>query len=392
MPRPRSNPLFELGGQWIAREQGSRSLYRFWNDARNGRTRRESLRTASLEEAKRQLAEIVVKGAPKTAEAFLSVVLESYISGRLNGKPSQNAAKYAATLMLDFWGETVRVRSLTEETQRQFADWSAAKGHSLSYIARNLRVLRAALSNAKLHEPEIIYTESRIQEEWRLATKPPRSIFIPSDAELGRFLSCEALPESAWRWCLIALSTGCRPQAATDLRPAARRRDARVIDLNPDGRPQNKKFRPRVRETRALTGWLDSWENEAAKNATRGEERLDDRYTGYASVESVQTAIERIRAREEVALPRLSAYSFRHKVITVLRLASVSEDETGRMVGHQRSSVRTTAGYGEWSPDYLKHAVAALDAWLLRLQKHVTRPLFSQRNPKFIRRQTKAAA
>ena len=104
MPRPRSNALFELGDQWIAGEHGSNCFYRFWHDAGTGRTRRESLRTTDFESAKRKLAEIVVKGSPKNADAFLEVVFDDYVETKLKGKPSQDAADHAASLMLECWG------------------------------------------------------------------------------------------------------------------------------------------------------------------------------------------------------------------------------------------------------------------------------------------------
>ncbi len=82
MSRPRTSVLFEISGHWIAAEPGSRNLYHFWNDTGVGRTRRASLRTADLEIAKRKLAELIVLGAPKTADAPLSVVLEKYFVER----------------------------------------------------------------------------------------------------------------------------------------------------------------------------------------------------------------------------------------------------------------------------------------------------------------------
>jgi integrase len=97
-------------------------------------------------------------------------------------------------------------------------------------------------------------------------------------------------------------------------------------------------------------------------------------YCGYASVESVQTAIERLRDKNKektVKLPALSAYSFRHKVTTVLRKRRLSEDEIGTQLGHRRESARTTAGYGEWDPDYLLGVAGALDAWFVKLQAKV---------------------
>ncbi len=48
--------------------------------------------------------------------------------------------------------------------------------------------------------------------------------------------------------------------------------------------------------------------------------------------------------------------------------ARLSEDEIGLQLGHRREATRTTAGYGEWDPDYLKSVADALDDWFAQLQ------------------------
>jgi len=90
MPRKRARPLFELGGQWIAREPGSPFYHRFWTEPGTGRTRRASLRTEDLDAATKLLAEIVVKGSPKTQNAPLSAVLLDYFESRTDRLPARN--------------------------------------------------------------------------------------------------------------------------------------------------------------------------------------------------------------------------------------------------------------------------------------------------------------
>jgi hypothetical protein len=51
------------------------------------------------------------------------------------------------------------------------------------------------------------------------------------------------------------------------------------------------------------------------------------------------------------------------KAVTVLRRARVPEDQVSELLGHKRPNLRTTAGYGDWDPDYQREAAAALDAW-----------------------------
>jgi integrase len=202
---------------------------------------------------------------------------------------------------------------------------------------------------------------------------------IPNDDEVAKLLALP-LAEDFWRWLIISLLTGGRPEAVLELAPAQRVRDAGLVDLNPPGRRQNKKYRPIVREPKALTAWLDHWEADmlaARREREVGAPDVDissDSYCAYASVESVQTAIERLRSKNTnkvVKLPRLSAYSFRHKVATVLRKPRLSEDEIGIQLGHRREGARTTAGYGEWDPAYLKGVADALDTWFVQLGKKV---------------------
>jgi hypothetical protein len=153
MPRPRKDALFELASQWIAREAGSPFLHRYWTEPGSGRTRRASLRTTNLEEAKRRFAEIIVKGAPKTVTALLSAVLLFYFENHTDKLPSAKHARHAGRLLLQCWGPRISAGAVTEEKQKEFAEWSAQKGHSLSYIARNLTVLSAAMRHSKLpHE------------------------------------------------------------------------------------------------------------------------------------------------------------------------------------------------------------------------------------------------
>lgn len=183
---------------------------------------------------------------------------------------------------------------------------------------------------------------------------------------------------------------GGRPQTAIDLKPDAREHEAKTVNLNPAGRKQNKKYRPILREPRFLTGWLNTWEADARTTHPDGEIDPLWTYCGYTSLEAVKTALHRLRTTEGVNLPRLTTYSFRHKVTTVLRRAKathgVTEDDISTQLGHRRPHLRTTAGYGEWDPSYLENTAAAIDQWFVELQRLVkNREGFSQNYPRRVR-------
>lgn len=382
MPRAKTAPLFELAGQWIAREPGRRNLYHFATDAGSQRTARRSLGTTDLETAKLVFAERVVKAAPKTRDSLLSAVLLQYFTERTDELPCRKQSRNAGRIVLKAWGNGVTVSELTSAKQKAFAQWSLSKGFRLSYAVRNLIVVKAALNHCDVPPPaKIVTSASAMRQRWGLVdTAPPRETFIPIDDELARLLRAK-IPERLKRWIVISLLTGCRPEAALDLAPPARRRDAGLVNLNPKGRVQNKKHRPIVREPRVLRACLDRWEKD-------GLDAYGGRYCGYTSIEGVKSALDRLRLKKDVALPGLSLYSFRHKVVSVLRARRVPEDQIARQLGHRRRDLRTTSGYGEFDPDYLKTAARALDSWFLELRARVK----SHAKPAIVGTRTKKAA
>jgi integrase len=379
MPRARSGPLFELAGQWVGREPGRANLYRFWNDPGTGRQCRESLGTGDLEKAKLVFAKAVLQNAPKTPNSPLAAVLVQYFTERTDKLPSKKQSRNAGKILLRCWGQTMKANAITDAKQKEFAIWSLEQGFGLPYVARNLTVLKAALNHAGVTPPaKIVTTESTMRDRWGLTSKAPRKVFIPGDDELARVLQAK-MPEKLRRWMIISLLTACRPEAALDVTPSAWRRGIRVLELNPPGRAQNKKFRPIVRVPRVLAVMLEQWEKE-------GVAEFSGRFCGYTTIEGVKTALDRVVSRP--GMPPLSTYSFRHKAASVLRQSRVPEDQISVQLGHKRKDLRTTAGYGEFSPDYLKDASRALDAWALKLRRLVN----SHGIPTNVRTLRKAAA
>ena len=358
MPRPRARPLFELGGQWIAHDPGSKKLYRFWTEPGTGRTRRSSLGTEHIGEAKLKLAKIVSAEAPKSRSSSLSVVLQIYFVEHTDKLPSKEVARSHGRKLLLFLGSTARVEVFTETKQRKFVEACLEQGNKLAYVARIMTTLSAALTHSKIREPEIIYTESAMMRNWKLTGSTRRKAYIPTDEECAT-LALSEMSVMLRRWMIIQALTGGRPQTGVDLKPSQFNRESGVIDLNPEGRTQNKKHRAKVKAGRTLRLLLSRWERNGL-NAFGG------RYCGYATLEGVKSAVQRLAA--DTGIP-ISTYSWRQKVTTVLRRARVPEDQVSELLGHKRPGLRTTAGYGDWDPDYQREAAAALDSWFWRIRK-----------------------
>ena len=360
----RARTLFELGGQWIAEEPGRPGLYRFWNDPGNGRTRRASLGTTDLEEAKRKLAEIIVRGAPATDRTPLTIVLERYFQDRTDFLPSSKPARHAGRLFLECWGTLVRVHMLDNLKLKEFVDWSAGHGHSMSYIARNFSVLAAALSHSNLQLDVPIKTGAILDKWPDLKDKPKRKLFEPTDGELARLLA-QPMPQNLRRWLLNSMATLARPTAVAQLTPAQRDRREGLVSLNTEGRRQNKKFRPTVREPKVMTKWLNEWERGTSGSAIDPNQP----YCGYTNRSSIHTVLRRACEPEKADLPRMALYSIRHRGTTVLRAAKVPKEQIDYQLGHVQQGARTTQDYGQYEAAYLAEAAAALDAWITRVLK-----------------------
>ena len=359
MPRPRARPLFEIGDQWIARDPGSPFLHRFWTEPGTGRTRRASLGTADLKKAKLALAEIVLKGTPKTVDTPLAAVLLKYFEEHTDKLVSGKIARGHGRKLLAFFGATARVKALTEAKQKEFVQSCLNRGHKLSYVARVMVTIAAALAHSRLPEPEIIYSEAAMTKKWKLAAAAPDKAYIPTDEECASILLASAMTDRLRRYLIIQCMTGGRPQTAVDLAPAQFNGDSGIVDLNPPKRAQNKKYRAKVKAGRALRFLLARWER-------AGLGAYGERFCGYSSIEGVKSALQRVAA--ETGIP-VSTYSWRQKVTTILRKARVPEDQVSELLGHKRPNLRTTAGYGDWDPDYQREAAAALDAWFWRIRK-----------------------
>jgi len=353
MPRPRRTPLFELGGQWINTEPGRAGFWRYWYDAGARKVRRAVLGSRELEQAKVELAAIILKARTAPAETMpLQAVMDRYHEERTDHLPSKKPARAATRVVIAHFGADTLVSDLTDDTVAAFARAEVARKASLGYISRNLSVVAAGLTHAKL--PPIPYSMAWLRKV-APASKVSRRIAIPTDANFKTLLSSD-VSEPLFRWMLLSLATGARPEAVLDLAPV-QRHDG-LLELNPEGRAQNKKHRPVVREPAHLVPWLDAWGEDAVSLELYG------RYVAYASVESVQTALERLSKATGI---KVSAYSFRHKVTTVLRRAKrhgVTEDDIAMQLGHRRPHLRVTGGYGEFEPDYLEAPAKALSAWL----------------------------
>jgi integrase len=234
--------LGEVRGYWLSQRPNSRQWCRTWFDVKSRQTRRSSLGTDDLEEAKLRLAGWVMLSGTMTSERPDAVPLQTclirYYQHPGRHLPSAEQTRHALTKWSEFFAETL-VSELVPERQRAFVDWLRAKDLSDGCIRRILGVGQAALNMA--HRDREIATVPAIS----LALAPdsgPRERLLTIEESAALFQAV-TVPHQAM-YLLLAFGTAARPAAILELTTFQVDCDARLIKLNPPGRKQNKKRRP----------------------------------------------------------------------------------------------------------------------------------------------------
>jgi hypothetical protein len=374
----------EIGGYWLSQRHNSSSWCRTWFDPATRQTRRASLGTSDIREAELKLAAWIVKNADvrnqHPADLPLATVLTGYWHGHAINLPSATQAKIELRYWSDFF-TTAAVAELTSTRQEAFVEHLRGIGHSVGYISRILSTGRAAIRRAHkrgelLAAPFIADVETA--EDRRVKDPKGRPLTIE---EIAALFDAAHQPH-VFMYLLLACCTLARPEAILNLTTFQRDRKAGIIDLNPAGRRQTKKFRSLILEAKTLTPWLDQAERamrqEAAERARRGSYKVvAPNYIAWAgrSLKSIKTAWRTLRDDAELD-ERVTPYSIRHTVAREMRRRRVPLEQRQAFVGHlPRGSARTTAIYAPDEPEYLSDAVEAIDAIMSDVDRAATRSI-----------------
>ena len=330
---------FQIGEYWLDQREGSPAYYRCWIEG--ARTKRISLGTADLEEAKTALREFFILEHTKTLEepaaTPLADILKRYQAEHGGKVRSSSHSATAVSYWLDHFNG-VSVDELSDvKRQEGFHAALRKRGLKESSIMRVVTTGKAALNRAyKRGElksvPYILTVKAGAAEP----------MGRPMDvAELRRLYS--ASPPHLKVFIGWMLGTAARTEAIISLTAAQVEWADGLINLNPAGRPQTKKYRPTVR----LIPSLDACRFRGNLVVTKS-----------APVQDVKTAWR--AARTAAGLDdKVNPYSLRHTAARWMRREGVSEWDTATQLGHRRPGV--TERYTAYDPAYLKGAGEALD-------------------------------
>jgi len=369
MRKQRDERLGQIGDYWLSKKPGrgetDDAWCRTWYDDRKRQTCRVSLGTADFSKASLFLAEWVVinqrtrKATPD--QVLIETVLLNYWNDHAQHLPSAKTQWLGLSYWQEFWARCA-VADITPQEQRRFREWLAKRGTGQSGIDRILSVGRAALNRARKWEEvsDVPHIFGTLTAEAKRAREPKGRPVSPE--ELARLFDA-ARSRHMLMFLLIAANTLARPAAILDLAPSQFDGAHRLLNLNPAGRPQNKKFRPIIPVTSTLMPWLER------------DVGAVGRYVSYRR-KPVQSILHMWRlTRAEADLDeRVTPYSIRHGLARELRKRRVPTEQISLFLGHlPDGSAATTSIYAPYEPGFLSDAVAAIDSVMMEVRKHLKR-------------------
>lgn len=351
------------------------------------------------------LVRIVLGEAPADPlspdSVYFAAVMRYYMDNHGNFIRSKNAAQRAFDLALAYLKQATgkaspAVGDFGLARQEAFMRWCRDE-HKLTAksISTYLAMIRAGIAYAA--RPRIVQDSKGVEREAKmlstapfiqssekevvkvtgLARSAPRE-FVPSDAQVAAFLDATfdeddekeiREREHLFRYTLMALNTWARPEALFELNVSEQVDfENGLINLNPKGRAQNNKYRPTIRLTDNLRGWLLHWNLERPIV-----------YAGTPVEDILPKTIKKVS--ERAGVPQMIRYSLRHYMNTrAMRVpADIRPDreERATQMGHFDPRFKTTTAYEHFDPDYLARCMKATDAIIRALDNLSKKSLFA---------------
>jgi integrase len=344
---------FQVGEWWLSQRSGSPAWYAISYDGAAQRTRRVSLGTDDFEQARQRLLERYLEqhrpqNAPAETVALADILLDYY---KTQGSQARSAGSVRTSC--GYWVEFFGEASISEATKpprlEAFVAHLSGQGFATAYIQRILGVGKAALQRA-WRRGEIAgapYIPS-VKVDYGEPLGRPLKI-----AEIARLL--REAPDHLRLMLMILIGTACRPEAALELTGAQLDFDDRLIDLNPRGRVQTKKFRPVVKMPDALaTVFANAPSGRLVTFQGRPVKKINKAWRGMRVAAELDEAV--------------NPYSIRHTVARWMRQNGVPAWEVAAQLGHKSRDYRTTELYAAFDPAYLQNAVRAIDLLFEKLR------------------------
>lgn len=391
MPRrAKAKGLYSRGPYWLdwdRRRDGSlRSpfLAIFWYDPERGRTRSTSTGEGDVAQAKAALDRHYLQttegaaicptcGQRRVAGSGFLVLqaIQDYLASKHGADPAiGHRLAHITNYIASTGAVSVTCESIKAPWIERFRQWAAeqpivspngkSRARSLSTIENSVLQLAAAINAAHARGDTSRPAQFKPIPTKELNRTPQHRSDI---AELARMFAYAIDPRfpvkrgPLHRFLIASVATLGRPDAVHDISTDPKRRqwnsNARILDLNPEGRRQTKKYRPTV-----PVAW------QAALH-------LDGRIGYFVGVKSVKSAWESMEI--DLKLPRDGQSGMkliRRSMAKLLRdrLPKADWTEVELFLGHDKFD-NTSDIYAPFDPNYLAAARKEIEAIISEIEK-----------------------
>lgn len=302
----------------------------------DGQTERVSLRTADLQEAKRQLADYVAKPVGETVAEIVEAYLADKDKTAIRHKDLRGSWKQAERT----FGH-LRPDQITRDLCRTYRDARYAAGRKPATVRKELEVVRAGLN----------FFKKGTQSVFELPPQPPAKDRFLDKAEARRLMQAARRFSHVRAFIALSLATGARQSALLELTWDRVNFSRRTISLAlNDAMDEQRKKRATVPMTNRAYRYLRVLH--AARTCNHviewGGHRVYSVKKGFAA------------AAVRAGLSDITPHILRHTAASWMAEADVPMFDISRYLGHSDTRV-TERRYAKLSPSHLRRAASALD-------------------------------
>lgn len=305
-----------------------------WSE--HGQTKRFSLRTADLPEAKRRLKDWLARPAGST----VGELVDSYLADKdktairavdLHGSWKQAKDSFAH----------LRPDQVTREVCREYRDLRYAAGRKPNTVRKELEVVRAALNFHKQGADAVFELPS---------PPPPKERYLSRDEARALLKACRRFPHVR-AFIALSLATAARQSALLELTWDRVDLDRRRITLSlGDADDESRKRRATVPMNRRAYRYL-----RVMRQAATCEHVIE---WGGHRVLSIKKGFA--GACERAGIEGITPHILRHTAASWMAESAVDMFRISRFLGHSDTKI-TERKYAKLHPDFLSDAADALD-------------------------------
>jgi len=251
--RRKQDQLGRIDHYYLSQRDNSPVWCRTWYDPASRQTRRASLDTTDVAEARRRLGDwyahnVTLKRAEPEQAKLADVVLR-YWTDHARHVRSGDSESIHLDKCLGLIGRDIFVSDFTPTIQRQLLA-KLGDTHKPAGVNRYFGAMRAAIRWALVEE--LITSHPHLLGNVEVGEGPSRVLSVGELAALWD--AAEEVHTQAF--LMVVLCTMCRHEAALQLTRFQCDLERGVIKLNPEGRTQTKKRRPVILLAKALRPWV----------------------------------------------------------------------------------------------------------------------------------------